>query len=93
MQLMDTELKAVLRYRAFLTSGLYGHSSVYDADTNSILVFGGYVYGRSLSLPSSTLYSLDLSTLQWSALQLSSEVHVTPPRGLAPTACMYITSL
>ena len=53
---------------------MYGHSAVYDATTNSVLVYGGYMYTRPQAVISSALYSLDLATLTWKRVQLEHEV-------------------
>ena len=56
--------------------GVYGHSAVYDASTNSILVFGGYMYTRPQAEVSSSLYALSMDTLIWRRVQLADEVCV-----------------
>ena len=56
--------------------GVYGHSAVYDAATNSVLVFGGYMYTRPQAEVSSSLYALNMDTLIWRRVQLTDEVCV-----------------
>lgn len=49
-------------------SGLYGHTTVFHMQTNSLYVFGGYGYsGKEASL-SNTLYMLNYETRTWTEL-------------------------
>ncbi|EDO43458.1 predicted protein, partial [Nematostella vectensis] len=50
-------------------AGLYGHSAVYHASTQSILVFGGYLHKSHRVTVSDELYSLHLPSRRWSLLQ------------------------
>ncbi|XP_060517960.1 multiple epidermal growth factor-like domains protein 8 isoform X2 [Cylas formicarius] len=45
--------------------GLIGHSTVFHSQTNSLYVFGGYVYDRQLSVLSNSLYQLKYDTKTW----------------------------
>ena len=56
--------------------GVYGHSAVYDAATNSVLVYGGYMYTRPQAEVSSSLYTLNMDTLIWRRIQVAHEVCV-----------------
>lgn len=75
-----TDVRAVV-----FVVGLYGHSAVYDAETREVLVFGGYVFTRPSLTPSSSLYALNLDSLQWRLLQLD--------RAVSPHVCVGAHSL
>ncbi|KAH8324231.1 hypothetical protein KR074_001932 [Drosophila pseudoananassae] len=49
---------------------LYGHSTVYHAETNSVYLFGGYA-----GEPQSNLYALDLQKLSWTELPSFRELN------------------
>ena len=49
---------------------------MYDAASNSVLVYGGYMYTRPQARASSALYSLNMETLIWSRVLLAHEVPV-----------------
>ena len=48
--------------------GLYGHSAVYHADSDTIYVFGGFEYMTDKTLASGNLYGLDIKRKIWSLL-------------------------
>ena len=50
-------------------AGLYGHTAVYYATKQIILVFGGYRFRIDNVRPSDVLYSLDLVSNKWNILQ------------------------
>ncbi|EDW76175.2 uncharacterized protein Dwil_GK15317 [Drosophila willistoni] len=58
---------------------LYGHSSVYHAETHSVYVFGGYA-----TEPQNLLYALDLNKLSWTELPSFRELNA--PSTLMPRA-------
>ena len=47
-------------------SGVYGHSTVYHAPTQSLFVFGGYMYAINRTFISNKLYALHYPTKTWS---------------------------
>lgn len=58
---------------------LYGHSTVYHPETNSVYLFGGYS-----TEPQSNLYALDLQKLSWTELPSFKELN--SPASLLPRA-------
>ena len=56
-------------------AGMYGHSAVYDTDTQSVLAYGGVIYGSPS--PSPSLYSLHIPTRRWSLIRVPSQVSKT----------------
>lgn len=45
--------------------GIFGHSTVFHSQTNSLYVFGGYVYDKQVSVMSNSLYRLEYETKSW----------------------------
>lgn len=48
--------------------GIFGHSTVFHMQTNSLYVFGGYVYEKHESLLSNKLYRLSYESRTWTEL-------------------------
>ncbi|XP_023314938.1 multiple epidermal growth factor-like domains protein 8 isoform X2 [Trichogramma pretiosum] len=48
--------------------GVYGHSTVFHAKSNSFYVFGGYTYAINRTFISNKLYALNFDTKTWSVL-------------------------
>ncbi|KAF5283548.1 hypothetical protein FQR65_LT13840 [Abscondita terminalis] len=48
--------------------GIYGHSTVFHAPTNSFYIFGGYEYMEQQSVLSNKLYKLNYDTRTWTDL-------------------------
>lgn len=48
--------------------GIFGHSTVFHAPTNSLYVFGGYLYKKHISKLSNKLYMLNYDTKTWTLL-------------------------
>ena len=55
----------------FWISGVYGHSTVYHAQTESFYVFGGYMYGINRTFISNKLFAFHYKTRFWSILPTS----------------------
>ncbi|GIY78358.1 hypothetical protein CDAR_179641 [Caerostris darwini] len=55
--------------------GLYGHSSVYHASTESIYVFGGMSYSTESVAPSNHLYAFHYPSSQWFRLPPDKKVN------------------
>lgn len=49
-------------------SGIFGHSTVFHAQTNSLYVFGGYIYETQQSRLSNRLYMLNYDSKLWTEL-------------------------
>ncbi|XP_063223363.1 multiple epidermal growth factor-like domains protein 8 [Bacillus rossius redtenbacheri] len=64
--------------------GLYGHSTVYHAPSESFYVFGGYVYGVNRTFISDKLYALHFPSRFWSVLPPFQEYN--PPQLHLPRA-------
>ena len=47
---------------------MYGHSAVYHKPSQAIYVFGGYEYQTDKNIPSSNLYTIDVTRKQWNVL-------------------------
>lgn len=48
--------------------GIFGHTTVFHAHTNSLYVFGGFVYENQESVMSNRLYMLNYDTRAWTEL-------------------------
>jgi hypothetical protein len=59
-------------------TGVYGHSTVYHAPSQSFYMYGGYMYGINRTFISNKLYAFHYPTCFWSILP-SFEVS-NPPR-------------
>ncbi|GFW79513.1 multiple epidermal growth factor-like domains protein 8 [Trichonephila clavipes] len=55
--------------------GIYGHSSVYHAGTESVYVFGGVTYGTDRVAPSNSLYTFHYPSSQWFRLPPDKKVN------------------
>lgn len=54
---------------SFFLLGLYGHSAVFDDKTETIYVFGGYLYRSEDWYVSQELFTLDIKVKMWNMLQ------------------------
>ncbi|XP_050307632.1 multiple epidermal growth factor-like domains protein 8 [Anthonomus grandis grandis] len=61
-------------------AGIFGHTTVFHPQTNSLYVFGGYVYDRQVSILSNSLYRLEYETQTWIELTGSNTRNVPKPR-------------
>ncbi|XP_001814936.2 multiple epidermal growth factor-like domains protein 8 [Tribolium castaneum] len=61
--------------------GIFGHSTVFHAQTNSLYVFGGYIYESQASRLSNKLYMLNYDTKTWTELnELGASLYLPRPR-------------
>ncbi|XP_066249619.1 multiple epidermal growth factor-like domains protein 8 isoform X2 [Euwallacea similis] len=60
--------------------GVFGHTTVFHSQTNSLYVFGGYVYDKQVSVMSNSLYRLEYETKTWIELTGSNFRNVPKPR-------------
>ncbi|XP_076271195.1 multiple EGF like domains 8 isoform X2 [Rhynchophorus ferrugineus] len=60
--------------------GIFGHSTVFHSQTNSLYVFGGYVYDKQLSVMSNSLYRLEYETKTWIELTGGNIRNLPKPR-------------
>jgi hypothetical protein len=51
-----------------MSSGIYGHSTVYHGETNAFYVFGGILYDVDKIIVSSKLFSFHWPTSTWAVL-------------------------
>jgi hypothetical protein len=62
-------------------SGIFGHSTVFHAQTNSLYVFGGYIYETQQSRLSNRLYMLNYDSKLWTELnELGASLYLPRPR-------------
>ncbi|XP_030761458.1 multiple epidermal growth factor-like domains protein 8 isoform X2 [Sitophilus oryzae] len=61
-------------------AGIFGHSTVFHSQTNSLYVFGGYVYEKQMSVMSNSLYRLEYETKTWIELTGGNSGYVPKPR-------------
>ncbi|KAJ8956844.1 hypothetical protein NQ318_014258 [Aromia moschata] len=62
-------------------AGILGHSTVYQAQTNSLYVFGGILFERQQSIVSNNLYVLNYDIKTWTELNsLGTSTHLPRPR-------------
>ncbi|KAK9888746.1 hypothetical protein WA026_000973 [Henosepilachna vigintioctopunctata] len=63
--------------------GIYGHSTTFHQPTNSLYVFGGYLYDKQEYSLSNNLYMLEYHTKTWKELNnLGSSLYLPRPRVL-----------
>lgn len=64
--------------------GLYGHTTVFHFDSNSLYVFGGYVFNGRQAILTNNLYMLNYETRTWTELNAfsSSLINLPSPRFL-----------
>uniref|UniRef100_A0A6P7FBW0 Multiple epidermal growth factor-like domains protein 8 n=1 Tax=Diabrotica virgifera virgifera TaxID=50390 RepID=A0A6P7FBW0_DIAVI len=61
--------------------GIFGHTTVYHAQSSNLFVFGGVVYERQLSTISNNLYMFNYENRTWTQLNnLGSTLHWPRPR-------------
>ncbi|KAJ4443468.1 hypothetical protein ANN_05140, partial [Periplaneta americana] len=65
---LETELWDNLSTTGNGPLGVYGHSTVYHAPTQSFYIFGGYMYGINRTFISNKLYAFHYPTRFWSIL-------------------------
>lgn len=53
-------------------SGVYGHSTVFHADTNALYMFGGYIFNGGRTVLTNNLYMLHYETRTWTELNAFS---------------------
>lgn len=56
--------------------GIFGHTTVFHSQTNSLYVFGGYAYDKDTSIMSNSLYRFEYETKSWIELTSSNSVNV-----------------
>ncbi|XP_048521106.1 multiple epidermal growth factor-like domains protein 8 [Dendroctonus ponderosae] len=72
-------------WKAVLTKGngpvgIFGHTTVFHSQTNSLYVFGGYAYDKDTSIMSNSLYRFEYETKSWIELTSSNSGNVPKPR-------------
>lgn len=67
------------QFKIFI-EGLYGHSAVFHASSNTIYTFGGFEYLTDKTVATSNLYGLDLNRPIWTLLSPESENRVSSSR-------------
>ncbi|RZC40710.1 Kelch 3 domain containing protein [Asbolus verrucosus] len=61
--------------------GIFGHSTVFHAQSNSLYVFGGYIYEQQQSRLSNKLYMLNYDSKVWTELnELGASLYLPRPR-------------
>lgn len=56
--------------------GIYGHSTVFHQQTNSLYVFGGQIYDKQQFSISNNLYMLEYQTKTWTELNSLGSSHL-----------------
>ena len=65
--------------------GLYGHSAVYNQPSNTIYVYGGYLFRAGRWFVSRELYTYDVALRQWNLLMIQGPDF--PPPDLVRASC------
>ncbi|ENN77377.1 hypothetical protein YQE_06202, partial [Dendroctonus ponderosae] len=66
-------------WKAVLTKvGIFGHTTVFHSQTNSLYVFGGYAYDKDTSIMSNSLYRFEYETKSWIELTSSNSGNPKP---------------
>jgi len=70
-----------LHYASIITfwfSGIYGHSTVYQGPTDSLYVFGGYIYSVNQTIMTDKLFALNYELQIWTILPIFKDYN--PPK-------------
>lgn len=57
--------------------GIYGHSTVYHGPTDSLYVFGGYIYSVNQTIMTDKLFALNYEQKIWTVLPIFKDYN--PP--------------
>lgn len=69
---LDREHWEAWETRGFGPLGIFGHSTVFHPDTNSLYVFGGYLFNIKQSVLSNLIYMLNYELRTWTELNTFS---------------------
>ena len=72
-----------------LCTGIIGHTAVYDSYSDVLLIYGGLLLIDMNFIESDSLYSLDMHSLQWSLLHVTSLNSIVSEE----TVCMYVCDI
>lgn len=73
----------IIKTKGVLPVGICGHSTVYHSHTQSLYIFGGYLYSPNGTFASNKLFVLNYKTLTWSELPTFAELN---PNNNLPSA-------
>lgn len=62
----------------FWLLGIYGHSTVYHGPTDSLYVFGGYIYSINQTIMTDKLFALNYELQIWTILPIFKDYN--PPK-------------
>jgi len=79
---MQTEVWKKLKTSGYGPAGIYGHSTVYHGPTDSLYVFGGYIYSVNQTIMTDKLFALNYEFQVWTILPIFKDYN--PPKNSLP---------